>query len=411
MPGQFICPEGDLETMFVSDYAIIDQFAKTGSLWMWGSGGALGNNTTTTVSSPVQTISGGTNWKLVSTNYYGGPNTVAIKTDGTLWNWGEGFSGQLGDNTQVSKSSPVQTIASGTNWLQASSGGQITAAVKTDGTLWLWGKGTYGGLGDNTTASKLSPVQTIASGNNWKQVSLSATVSGAIKTDGTLWLWGYNVRGAIGDGTQDSRSSPVQTIASGNNWKQVSCGGIALSDFTGATKTDGTLWLWGRNNYGQLGNNTSSSAIINTVSPVQTISGGTNWQQVSCGESHTGAIKTDGTLWTWGSNGFGQLGDNTIVNKSSPVQTVSGGTNWKQVSAGELFTAAIKTDGTLWTWGRNGQTFPFVLVRGTLGDNTAVNKSSPVQTAAGGTNWKQVSTGNAGGAIYFYDAFNLYPSA
>ena len=408
MPGQFISPEGDLETMFVSDYAIIDQFAKTGSLWMWGSGGALGNNTTTTVSSPVQTISGGTNWKLVSTNYYGGPNTVAIKTDGTLWGWGLNNSyGQLGDNTIAAKSSPVQTIASGTNWLQASSGGHTTGAVKTDGTLWLWGKGIYGNLGDNTVVSKSSPVQTIASGNNWKQVSVSATNTGAIKIDGTLWLWGYNVRGGVGDNTASSRSSPVQTVSGGTNWKQVSLGGFPLNDFTSATKTDGTLWTWGVNRFGQLGDNTT----VNKSSPIQTIAGGTNWQQVSCGNSHTGAIKTDGTLWTWGLNTDGQLGDNTIALKSSPVQTVAGGTNWKQVSAGEAFTAAIKTDGTLWTWGRNGQTFPFVLVRGTLGDNTAVNKSSPVQTAAGGTNWKQVSTGNAGGAIYFYDAFNLYPSA
>ena len=170
----------------------------------------------------------------------------------------------------------------------------------------------------------------------------------------------------------------MQTIAAGTNWKQVSSG----RHHTAAIKTDGTLWLWGRNSYGQLGDNT----IAAKSSPVQTIAGGTNWKLVGCGQYHIAAIKTDGTLWLWGQNSFGRLGDNTVVNKSSPVQTISAGTNWKQVSSGAYHTAAIKTDGTLWTWGYNNF--------GTLGDNTVANRSSPVQTIAGGTNWKLVSGGS-----------------
>ena len=109
-------------------------------------------------------------------------------------------------------------------------------------------------------------------------------------------------------------------------------------------------------------------------------------------------------LWNWGPNAFGNLGDNTIVSKSSPVQTISGGTNWKQSSSGNSLSTSIKTDGTLWIWG-NGSL-------GQLGNNAAPNVSSPVQTIAGGTNWKQASSNTFGtSAIYFYDAFNLYPSA
>ena len=194
---------------------------------------------------------------------------------------------------------------------------------------------------------------------------------------GGLWSWGDGLSGELGIGSDGERSSPVQTISGGTNWKQVE-----VSYFnTTAIKTDGTLWTWGNNSDGQLGDNTRSSR----NSPVQTVSGGTNWKQVSAGGNHTAAVKTDGTLWTWGGNNNGQLGDNTTTNKSSPVQTVSGGTNWKQVSCGNIFTAGIKTDGTLWLWGYNFD--------GRLGDNTSTDKSSPVQTISSGNNWKQVSCG------------------
>jgi alpha-tubulin suppressor-like RCC1 family protein len=355
--------------------SLVDTF-KTAGLWNWGRNayGQLGDNTVTNRSSPVQTVAGGTNWKQVSC---GSSHTGAIKTDGTLWMWGVNGSGRLGDNSVANKSSPVQTVAAGTNWKQVSCGILHTGAIKTDGTLWMWGGNSYGQLGDNSTTNKSSPVQTVAGGTNWKQVSTSFYHTGAIKTDGTLWLWGFNGSGQLGDSSITHRSSPVQTVAGGTNWKQVSAGGYSAT----CIKTDGTLWLWGRNSYGQLGDNSTT----NKSSPVQTVAGGTNWKQVSCGNSHTGAIKTDGTLWMWGRNTTGQLGDSSITHRSSPVQTISGGTNWKQVSAGGYSATCIKTDGTLWMWGRNSY--------GQLGDSSITHRSSPVQTVAGGTNWKQVSGG------------------
>ena len=389
-------PDGDLETMFVNDYTMIDQFAATGSLWTWGKNvfGQLGDNSVVFRSSPVQTISGGTNWKYIKAGY---SSTAGIKTDGTLWIWGHNSYGKLGDDTRVHKSSPIQTIAGGTNWKQVDITGYYhSTAIKTDGTLWTWGLNTDGQLGDSTMIQKSSPIQTIAGGNNWKQVSGGGSVTAAVKTDGTLWLWGANLNGQLGDNTRVSRSSPVQTISGGTNWKQVSMGEFHNT----AIKTDGTLWTWGFNNSGQLGNNT----LTGTSSPIQTVAGGTNWKQVSAGGSSTAAIKADGTLWSWGLNGYGQLGDNTRVPKSSPVQTISGGTNWKQVAAAGADTAAIKTDGTLWTWGDN--------TVGQLGNYSIIHKSSPIQTVAGGTNWKQVTCGYGGiAASYFYDAGNLYPSA
>ena len=193
---------------------------------------------------------------------------------------------------------------------------------------------------------------------------------------GYLWTWGQPTLGILGDNAIIARSSPVQTAARGFNWAQISAG----SSLSCGVKTDGTLWTWGSGSVGRLGDN----SIVSKSSPVQTVAGGANWRQVSSTTTQNiAAIKSDGTLWTWGSNGSGQLGDNTTINRSSPVQTIAGGTNWKQVSAGNQRCLAIKTDGTLWAWGLNNQ--------GAIGDNSIINRSSPVQVQGKGIDWQFVS--------------------
>jgi alpha-tubulin suppressor-like RCC1 family protein len=350
-------------------------------LWVWGSNFNLGNGSTTGASTPVTTSAGGNNWKQVSC---GGFFAAAIKTDGTLWTWGYGNSGRLGNASLTDRSTPVTTFAGGTNWKQVSSGGSHTAAIKTDGTLWTWGFGNFAQLGNaRITIINSTPVTTFAGGTNWKQLSSGATHTSAIKTDGTLWVWGSALQGRLGNGAiTGDISTPVTTFAGGTNWKQVSSGG----SHTSAIKTDGTLWTWGDGGNGVLGN----GAITGNIStPVTTFAGGTNWKQVSSGGSHISAIKTDGTLWTWGYGLSGRLGTNDATNRSTPVTTFAGGTNWKQVSSGDNHTAAIKTDGTLWTWG-NG-------VNGRLGNAVTTGSiSTPVTTFSGGTNWKQVSGGGGG---------------
>jgi alpha-tubulin suppressor-like RCC1 family protein len=350
-------------------------------LWVWGRGtnGRLGNAVTTNTSTPVTTSASGTNWKQVSA---GDTHTAAIKTDGTLWTWGNGQYGGLGNNSTTDVSTPVTTFAGGTNWKQVSAGTYQTAAIKTDGTLWLWGDGISGRLGNAGIIERSTPVTTFAGGTNWKQVSSGSGGSfhtAAIKTDGTLWIWGRGNNGALGNGvTTGTRSTPITTFAGGTNWKQVDCGNL----HTTAIKTDGTLWTWGAGTSGQLGNTGGTDR----STPITTFPGGNNWKQVSSGTTYTAAIKTDGTLWTWGGGNYGRLGNNnTTANQLTPVTTFSGGTNWKQVSCGYGLASAIKTDGTLWTWG-NGSF-------GQLGNADTANKLTPVTTFAGGTNWKQVNCG------------------
>ena len=294
--------------------------------------------------------------------------------DGNLWTWGFGGNGVLGNADLESRSTPVTTFAGGTNWKQVSSGYNFTSAIKTDGTLWTWGYGGNGKLGTNDTISRSTPVTTFAGGTNWKQVSCGYSSAG-IKTDGTLWTWGDAANGRLGNGVITGIiSTPVTTFAGGTNWKQVSSGDSHIA----AIKTDGTLWIWGRGFYGILGTN----ELTNRSTPVTTFAGGNNWKQISAGFQHTAAIKTDGTLWTWGRGNYGQLGNNQTTNTSTPVTTFAGGINWKQVNGGYRNTAAIKTDGTLWIWG-NGS-------RGQLGNSATTQRNSPITTFAGGTNWKQV---------------------
>ena len=205
-----------------------------------------------------------------------------------LWTWGRNAFGHLGTNDTISRATPVTTLAGGSNWKQVDCGYQQTAAIKTDGTLWTWGRNNEGGLGTNDTTDRATPVTTFAGGTNWKQISVGVINVAAIKTDGTLWTWGNNDNTNLGINDTTNRNTPVTTFAGGTNWKQVSNGDSSCT----AIKTDGTLWTWGRNNEGQLGINASG----NRNTPVTTFAGGTNWKQVGCGIDHTAAIKTSDDL-------------------------------------------------------------------------------------------------------------------
>jgi alpha-tubulin suppressor-like RCC1 family protein len=345
--GQFFSDEyDDIEDYFVTDYLLIDQYIGD-TLWTWGNNGAgqLGINATTDRSTPVTTFLGENNWKSITGGYY---HTVALKTDGTLWTWGSNTAGQLGINATTNRSTPVTTILGGTNWKSVSAGNSHTAAIKTDGTLWVWGLNGKGYLGINNTNNRSTPVTTILGGTNWKSVSAGSNHTSAIKTDGTLWVWGasgiipipFNVivaNGQLGTNDNINKSIPVTTILGGTYWKSVTSGG----GHTIAIKTDGTLWTWGRNNSGQLGINEATDR----STPVTTILGGTNWKRVSSGYSYTAAIKTDGTLWNWGRNNSGQLGINAATDRRTPVTTILGGTNWKSTSgAAAALTAGFNVD-------------------------------------------------------------------
>jgi alpha-tubulin suppressor-like RCC1 family protein len=332
MPNNFFSDEyGDLEDYFITDYTLIDQYIGD-TLWTWGinNSGQLGVNNTTTKSTPVTTLLGGTNWKSIAC---GNGHTVALKTDGSLWTWGRNNFGQLGVNNINGRTTPVTTLLGGNNWKSIACGGFHTIALKTDGSLWTWGYNAYGQLGVNNTTSRSTPVTTLLGGNNWKSIAGGFYHTIALKTDGSLWTWGRNSYGQLGVNNTTSRSTPVTTLLGGNNWKSIAGGDFHII----ALKTDGSLWTWGNNFSGQLGvNNTTDRS-----TPVTTLLGGNNWKSIACGGYHTVALKTDGSLWTWGNNSSGQLGVNNTTSRSTPVTTLLGGNNWKSIAGGFYHTVAL----------------------------------------------------------------------
>ena len=347
-----------------------------GALFAWGSntGGRLGTNDGISISSPVQI--GTDSWTAVK----GESTIIAIRSDGALFTWGDNRFGAIGDNTLIHRSSPVQIGTS--SWTAVDANPSSATAIRSDGTMWSWGNAFYTGLG-TTVGNISSPVQ-LGTGS-WISISVGQDHSLAIDSTYKLYAWGNNDSGQLGD-TFAWADSPNQ-IGSGADWRSVYMGTVAPPGSTPqeaynsvyAIKTNGTLWAWGWNGIGQLGDNTTDSK----NSPIQI--GSSSWTLVSAGSDENGltpvlAIRTDGALFAWGYNNSGQLGDNTLIHRSSPVQI--GTSSWIAIGVGFKTAGAIRSDGTLWVWGSNEI--------GQLGLGDIVHRSSPVQL---GTlnNWRSLS--------------------
>lgn len=347
-----------------------------GAAFAWGdnASGQFGLGTETDYSSPVQ-VPGFTNWTSVSANRAG--YVLALNSSNQLYSWGINGDGQLGLGNTVTRREPVR-VGALSNWAQVGAGGFHGVAIKTDGTLWAWGRNFYGQLGRNNVQYTSSPVQ-ITSSSDWAMVAGTYHQTFAIKTNGALYAWGRDEDGMMAQNTLNvHRSSPTQ-VGALTNWATVlSCGGNAAMV---AVKTDGTLWSWGSGSQGVQG----SGSTIAKSSPVQ-VGALTNWKQAHIGSFSAKAIKTDGTAWGWGSNNRGVIGDNSSVFRSSPVQ-IGAQIGWTDVFTPDTSLNAYGVlDGNLYAWGE--QTF------GAVGNNTTASntRSSPVQIGAS-SDWFKTSGG------------------
>ncbi|MFN8288808.1 MAG: T9SS type A sorting domain-containing protein [Chitinophagaceae bacterium] len=311
-----------------------------GTAWSWGANGQgqCGNGTYNTSYQQIQ-IGTTADWADLSA---GAVHSLGLKSDGSLWAWGYNANGQLGIGSYTGNNAPVQVGTS--SWKDISAGNTHSLAIRTDGTLWAWGDNSFGELGNGTNTSFNTPVQ-VGTDINWKKVIASSFFSLAIKTDGTLWSWGYNNGGMLGDGTGTDRNYPLQ-VGTGNNWAMIASGGGHVIGL----KTDGTLWSWGNNQDGQLGNGTFGGV---QTTPVQ-VGTETDWSWVSSGGVSNLAVKKNGSLWSWGNNVYGQLGDGTTVSKNSPVQILSYLDDVAVSASGYYTSFYIGFDGAFRAWGDNG---------------------------------------------------------
>lgn len=332
-------------------------------LFMWGGNGVgqLGDGTTTQRNAPVPI--GADEWTHVTIGVF---NTLARKTDGTLWATGYGDVGQLG-NGGIADSTVFLQVNSDTDWSgEMSIGLAHMLALKTDGTLWAWGLGLDGALGTGGTGNELDPVQ-IGSHTDWTGVDAGFQHSLGRRSNGTLWSWGFSGFGALGQGTTTNLTVPTQ-VGVLTTWTSE----FRAGEFASAgVHTNGRAYLWG---------NAQAGATIfwNTNVPVQ-VDATFDYVAARPGSNYFHLLKNDGTVWAFGANWLGELGDGGTVHNELPLVQIGSDTNWTSTQDAMYQTSvALRDDGTIWSWGRGAT--------GAIGDGFTANRTSPVQIGVS-TNW------------------------
>lgn len=366
-----------------------------GTLWCWGVNSYLTSRADDPIVSVPTQINSGADVSTTDWNDFalGDHHVCASKQTGSLWCWGYNSNGQIGLPPMSGNFYPVpQLINSSLNWKTLDAGWRHTCGLVEPEAgilnLYCWGWNRYGQLGSgindaglNRPADSDTPLLIGSMSDNWVQVALGDYHSCGIQDSGLIFCWGRNGNGQLGTDSTDDIVTPTQiSSVSDNDWLQLSAGYFSSC----ATKTDNSLWCWGGNRFGQLGNGT----IANKLDPVL-IDNTQQWTAVDGGHKHTCAIANSGaenTVWCWGDNFAGQLGDNSDIIRSTPVQETRGFTNWDSLALGGYHSCGIRSNGTLWCWGSNNS--------GQGGQNPVGNESLLQATQVGGaTTWQQVGSG------------------
>jgi len=366
-----------------------------GTVYTWGrnNSGQLGNGTNTSSNVPVAVVTSGVlNGKTIIQIASGIFHSIALTSDGKVYTWGYNYYGQLGNGNNTDSNVPVSVVTSGVlsgkTIVYVTCGGYHSIAVASDGTVYTWGFNSDGQLGNGTTAINSNvPVAVVMSGvlsgKVITKVAAGSFSSTALASDGTVYSWGYNFYGQLGNGTNTSSNVPVAVVTSGVlNGKTITqiAGGTSHSM---ALASDGTIYSWGYNPNGQLGDGSTGTGSNVPIAVITSgVLSGKVISRIACGLSHSIALSSDGNVYTWGYNGYGQLGNGNYTSSSVPVEIITSGVlsgkTVTQIAGGYYHTIALASDGTLYTWGFN--TF------GQLGNTTTTNSNEPVavnQTSMG----------------------------
>jgi alpha-tubulin suppressor-like RCC1 family protein len=324
---------------------------------------------------------GGTaDWRTVST---GGFHTCGIRTTGRLYCWGYDGYGELGDGgTNTNRSTPVQVAGGHTDWTSVSAGGRHTCARRSSGRLYCWGDDDGGQLGDGGGfAQRAVPTLVAGGGTTWTAVSAGTSHTCGRRTNGRLYCWGSDGYGQVGnDAALSNQGLPALVAGGATTWTMVSAG----NTHTCGRRNTGRLYCWGEDDAGQIGD---GGTAMNRPTPVQVAGNVTTWTTVSVGDDHSCGRRSTGRLYCWGNDNWGELGDGgTATDRFAPVQVAGNATTWTTVNAGDDHVCARRTNSRLYCWGADNY--------GQLGDNGSLgDRTVPTIVANGFTDWVGVDAG------------------
>lgn len=357
-----------------------------GSVWAWGvsNSGALGSNASAPSPSPVQ-VPGLPSAAAVAA---GQDASYAIDSSGNVWAWGDNYYGELGQGQAASSgcycsSTPLKVLGL-TDVTAIAAGSDFALALEGNGNVWAWGYNDDGELGLGFTSTSSSDCDCVAAPvvvpglTGVTAIAVAMYHSLALRSDGTVWAWGWNSTGQLGNGTTTDSASPIEVPGLPGIGAIGAGGGNQRYAFSLAVAMDGSVWAWGANPYGELGQGNTTTGGCNCIASPVAVPGLPTIVMVAPGEGHTIALDASGGVWGWGKNDWGQLGTGSATTAgcqclSSPSR-VTGLSNVTGLAAGGAFSFAVESDGSLWSWGENFD--------GELAQGSADNYYNPHPTPA-----------------------------
>jgi alpha-tubulin suppressor-like RCC1 family protein len=351
---------------------------KNGAAWGWGSifGAFLGDGSASRRTTPMS-VRGNT--RTFCKIFAAATHTISIDRTGRLWAWGNNDYSQLGDTTTTSRATPISVRGAVKTFCQIATGDFRTLAIDRTGRVWGWGNGYAGAIGAGNTFNYNTPVSIAGTVKTFCQISSGQYNSLAIDKNGRAWSWGDNGFGQLGDNSITQRCTPVSVAGAAKTFCKIDGG----NNHVLAIDRTGRVWAWGANTFGQLGNN----AFVSQRTPVSILGATKTFCHISGGVSHSLGIDKNGRAWAWGQGANGGLGNNSTANVCTPVSVLGAVKTFCKISGGQNFSVAIDKNGRAWAWGANSS--------GQLGDDTILSKNTPVSVRGAVKTFCEIMTGTA----------------